>query len=58
MKTKENCKICNEIRDYTIQIGKDKNLVFCDMCGQILARGLKLLEDANQIEITFQEIKA
>ena len=49
----KSCKICNEVRDYTIQIGKDKNLIFCDHCGQILALGLKLLQDAKQIEVKF-----
>jgi uncharacterized Zn finger protein len=49
------CKICEEKREFNIQIGKNKDLVFCNICGQILARGLKLLEDAGQIKITFGE---
>ena len=49
----KSCKICKEVRDYTIQIGKDESLIFCDHCGQILALGLKLLQDTKQIEVKF-----
>ena len=47
------CKICNERGEFTIQVGKDPNLVFCNTCGQIIAIGLKLLEDAKQIKVLF-----
>ena len=53
----KKCKICDEKRDYTIQLGSDKDLLFCNICGYILAKGLKILDDAGEINIIFGDKK-